>query len=712
MSALRRTSHATNILARRATVRLLTALLLVSLLLVPFATVSADEESGNLPGGTSIGVSINAPADNAVFPPGPVTVTGDASIGAGVVIKDTIVVYVVDRSGSMSLTANANCDGTSGNDTRLVCVKEALKTANAAAADANSSVGEVGLVAFSSGAQAMDVDRSGNTQLIVAPNFDGDGNGTADVVDVSNSLTATGQTDYEAALASARSLLLGSAKPVKIVIFLSDGEANEGKIANVPPFPAGTKIFSFALGAGLSCSSGISGNTLNDVAAKGTAGGNCTATSDFTAVGGLITDAIGSQLTSLTYTINGGSPTAIPNTSIDPDLPVAGPGSVTYSFTTGALSAGTYNICVTANGTDAGGEGSVTDCHTVVINAPPSVEANGPYSGDEGSAIPVSGTVTDPDSPGLTTAWTYAPAGGVDAGATCAFADAGAASTTVTCTDDGTYTLTLTADDGVNPAVTDTATLTVANVAPVLDITAPADGALYAVNTAVNLSASFTDAGTNDTHACTLDWDDGAGAQTGSVAEVNGAGTCTGTRTFTAAGVYTIEVIATDDDGAPATDSVMVVVYDPSAGFVTGGGWIDSQPGAYTADPTLSGRANFGFVSKYKKGTTTPEGQTEFQFKVGNLNFHSTAYQWLVIAGPKAQYKGTGTINGGGNYGFLLTATDGQQPGGGGADKFRIKIWDIATGDIVYDNASGVSEDIDAANPQIISGGSIVIHSK
>jgi hypothetical protein len=41
----------------------------------------------------------------------------------------------------------------------------------------------------------------------------------------------------------------------------------------------------------------------------------------------------------------------------------------------------------------------------------------------------------------------------------------------------------------------------------------------------------------------------------------------------------------------------------------------------------------------------------------------------LVIAGARAQYKGLGTVNGSGNYGFLLTAIDGQVNGGGGVDK-------------------------------------------
>jgi hypothetical protein len=48
--------------------------------------------------------------------------------------------------------------------------------------------------------------------------------------------------------------------------------------------------------------------------------------------------------------------------------------------------------------------------------------------------------------------------------------------------------------------------------------------------------------------------------------------------------------------------------------------------------------------------------------------------------------------------------------GGGGADKFRIKIWDkVNSNIIVYDNQLGVSDD---SNPTTtLGGGSIVIHT-
>jgi hypothetical protein len=188
---------------------------------------------------------------------------------------------------------------------------------------------------------------------------------------------------------------------------------------------------------------------------------------------------------------------------------------------------------------------------------------------------------------------------------------------------------------------------------------------------------------------------------------------------FSNAGVYAVTLTLNDNlGGITITNTVvpdnlpaMIVAYDPNGGFVTGGGWIMSPPGAYVPNLSLTGKANFGFVSKYQKGATLPTGNTEFQFHATNFNFKSAAYDWLVIGGARAQYKGLGTINGTGNYGFILTAIDGQINGGGGTDKFRIKIWDKNNGDtIIYDNMLGA---LDGDNPTtVLGGGSIVIHSK
>ena len=177
------------------------------------------------------------------------------------------------------------------------------------------------------------------------------------------------------------------------------------------------------------------------------------------------------------------------------------------------------------------------------------------------------------------------------------------------------------------------------------------------VNTLINVSASFTDPGVLDTHTAVWNWGDG-NTLAGTVTEANGTGSVTGSHSYTNPGVYTVKVTVTDKDGG-SSESVFefVVVFDPDGGFVTGGGWINSPPGAYAANTALVGKANFGFVSKYKNGQSVPTGETEFQFSAAGFNFHSTVYDWLVIAGAKAQYKGSGTINDAGDYSFLLTAT-------------------------------------------------------
>lgn len=238
---------------------------------------------------------------------------------------------------------------------------------------------------------------------------------------------------------------------------------------------------------------------------------------------------------------------------------------------------------------------------------------------------------------------------------------------------------------------------------PEITISAPMDPLV--VNNSVNASAILSGGSFGNISTAIWNWGD----EESNNGTINGA-SVTGTHTYTAAGVYTVKLTITDNNGNSAVGTFeYVVIYDPSAGFVTGGGWIISPPGAFSANPELTGKATFGFVSKYQKGKTVPTGNTEFQFKLANLSFSSTAYEWLVISGAKAQYKGTGTINNGGSYGFMLTAIDGQINGGGGTDKFRIKIWDKSQNDlIVYDNKMGAADDSDPTT--VLGGGSIVIH--
>ncbi|TWU33899.1 Ig-like domain-containing protein [Novipirellula artificiosorum] len=270
-------------------------------------------------------------------------------------------------------------------------------------------------------------------------------------------------------------------------------------------------------------------------------------------------------------------------------------------------------------------------------------------------------------------------------------------------------TVTVSASDG-NGVVTDTTfELTVKNVAPAVGtIMIQADP--VAATTLIDVSASFSDPGSADTHTAFWDWGDGS-TSVGSVSMTAGSGLVSGSHAYASAGVYTVQLTVTDNDmGSAHSIYQYVVIYDPSAGFVTGGGWIQSPAGAFAADPTLTGKASFGFNSKYKKGASVPVGNTEFQFKIADFKFKSTSYEWLVVSGAKARFRGVGSVNGVGDYAFELTAWDGQANGGDGTDRFRIKIWNSNQGNgVIYDNLLGASDD---DNPTALGGGSIVIHKE
>jgi uncharacterized repeat protein (TIGR01451 family) len=200
-----------------------------------------------------------------------------------------------------------------------------------------------------------------------------------------------------------------------------------------------------------------------------------------------------------------------------------------------------------------------------------------------------------------------------------------------------------------------------------------------------------TDSSDPEGDPLTYDWDFGDG-NTGT-----GETPC---HTYDNAGIY--DVCLTVNDGLVDSETVCTsaVIYDPDAGFVTGGGWFDSLEGAYVPDPSLTGKANFGFVSKYKKGATAPTGQTEFHFQTADLNFHSDSYNWLVVTGNNfARFKGSGTINGTGNYKFMLWAGDDDP------DTFRIRIWE-------EDEFGNETDIYDNGFDQPLGGGSIVIHTK
>jgi subtilisin-like proprotein convertase family protein len=261
------------------------------------------------------------------------------------------------------------------------------------------------------------------------------------------------------------------------------------------------------------------------------------------------------------------------------------------------------------------------------------------------------------------------------------------------------YTITITCTDSAGNSATSSVTVVVAH-----NIGSPVSGSSFKINTPVNFAGTFWDiAGRSHT----AQWVLGSLTKPGTVVEPSGSnlGRVTGSYTFPNPGIYRVRLNVTDNLGltsyvTTAGDlEAIVVVYDPSAGYTIGGGWIASPAGAYPANPTLTGKVGFGFNSKYFKNATNPKGETWMRFNLAGVEFSALNYEYLSISGAKAQIRGFGKLNGDSGYNFILTVIDGNLPNGGGIDRVRLKIWNKNTGVIVYDNQMGASDAADPITP-------------
>jgi hypothetical protein len=274
--------------------------------------------------------------------------------------------------------------------------------------------------------------------------------------------------------------------------------------------------------------------------------------------------------------------------------------------------------------------------------APVTVAGAGPDTGGpEGSAIALAGTVSNNAN---RPTWTVSGTG-------CSFADPHAAATTLTCADNGSHTVTLTAGSS-----SDSAVITVVNAAPVVTVPGgrPAPDAPVSVKTEAVRKVTVRDAGA-DTLGCTATWGDGS-ASAGTIA----AGVCTVKHKYTTPGVYRPSVTVSDDDGSSASGVLpFTVVHQPKAGYVAGSGW--------------SGTTDFAFLARSGRSTGkawigTPKGVVE-----------SADLTPLLVCGPVASMLGSATIDGVSGYRVLVTVVDGRK------DLISIKVWQARTGKVVHE---------------------------
>ncbi|MDX1409207.1 MAG: PKD domain-containing protein, partial [Saprospiraceae bacterium] len=245
---------------------------------------------------------------------------------------------------------------------------------------------------------------------------------------------------------------------------------------------------------------------------------------------------------------------------------------------------------------------------TTILNVVPSVDkpAVDIAPSDEGQIVVASAAFSD-------------PAGSLDAPFVCAvdYGDGPVAGTVNgnLCTgplhvypDNGSYSITVAVTDKYGDTGSNNASHQVNNVPPTVNsIGVPLDPVDITDQALHTVDVTFSDpAGANDEpYTCNFDLDyDGTTFDSDVTASGISGNSCSTPLNYADPGVYNVKIKVIDKDGGASMAEAIqfIVVYDSNEGFVTGGGWIDSPVGAFMSDPLLTGKANFGFVSKYKKG--------------------------------------------------------------------------------------------------------------
>ena len=209
------------------------------------------------------------------------------------------------------------------------------------------------------------------------------------------------------------------------------------------------------------------------------------------------------------------------------------------------------------------------------------------------------------------------------------------------------------------------------------------------VGAPVEGSVGFAGADTAARHHVTWSWGDGSGDQAGHVRESGGSGSAAGSHAYAAPGIYTVSATVTDLGGKHATAARRIVVHEKAGGVVRGSGWFVSPQGANRQARTASGKATFHLVAASPFVSKTSASRAELQFRSGTLNFRSQTLKPVALQGARAQFAGSGTVNGSGDYRFTLATTE---DGTNSPARFGLKIWHldpVTRAEVVdYDNLS------------------------
>ncbi len=200
-----------------------------------------------------------------------------------------------------------------------------------------------------------------------------------------------------------------------------------------------------------------------------------------------------------------------------------------------------------------------------VANVPPVVEAGPGQSVNQGQPVTFAGSFSDAGlSDTHAVHWDFGDGGSAD----------GSVAPTYVYAIPGAYLASLTVQDDDGEGATDSLTVTVANVAPVVqagpDITA-------SPTQVINFDGSFSDPGAEDTH--TILWDFGDGTTE--------TGTLQPTHSYPDFGIYSVTLTVTDNWGGASSDTLIATVtcdeafvetFEPYGPDADPEGWVDYQP--------------------------------------------------------------------------------------------------------------------------------------
>ncbi|HET6671180.1 MAG TPA: HYR domain-containing protein [Pyrinomonadaceae bacterium] len=168
--------------------------------------------------------------------------------------------------------------------------------------------------------------------------------------------------------------------------------------------------------------------------------------------------------------------------------------------------------------------------------------------------------------------------------------------------------------------------------------------------------------------------------------------------------IYTITTTCTDaSNNTTVKTSTVVIPRSMKGGSWTaiGGETKDATSGisgaASMLDPRVMGMVNFDFDNKTATARSS-RSESLINLLLGKLEFRTLGYDSRTVSGARTQFKGSGTVNNLPGYRYILTVIDGQAAGGGGVDRFRLKVWNEKTGETVFDNQMGAADDADPTN--------------